>query len=395
MEPLPTHAACSACGTSPIDHRVAYALNIIDEAYLKTIGALFGALRIPLETSFTNRILGVIFWCFNAIGIVRFSTDISKASNERSELIWREAAKRDISMEQLVLFGRHLDHYRARLHNRWIYFESLPIPFSFSQQGYAWMDDKFTLALRLEKAGVPAPKARLAASWESTLRAFNELPKPVIVKPRVGSRGRHTTTNINTTRELKVAYNLARQIARELVIEEHLFGSVCRATVINKKLVGFFKADPPRIMGDDTHSVSELIAMQNKNRPARIGAIRVTDDVREFIARKGYTTESVLSKGVTLELTAKTGRFFGGYTREMLPDVHPKLHDIFKKAAELVSVPVAGFDCIMVDPTTDPNQQRWGIIECNSLPFIDLHYFPFAGTPNNLAPHVWDLWATS
>mgnify|MGYP006366473691 FL=1 len=76
----------------------------------------------------------------------------------------------------------------------------------------------------------------------------------------------------------------------------------------------------------------------------------------------------------------------------MLPEVHPKMHSIFKKAGEIVSVPVAGFDLIIEDPSSDPDTQNWGIIECNSLPFIDLHYFALEGEPVNVATFIWDLW---
>jgi hypothetical protein len=46
----------------------------------------------------------------------------------------------------------------------------------------------------------------------------------------------------------------------------------------------------------------------------------------------------------------------------------------------------------MENPQDDPNNQKWGIIEANSLPFIDLHYWPLYGEPVNIASYVWDLW---
>jgi cyanophycin synthetase len=102
--------------------------------------------------------------------------------------------------------------------------------------------------------------------------------------------------------------------------------------------------------------------------------------------------ESVIPKDTIVHLLAKTGRLYGGYTKEMIPEVHPKMHSIFKKAGEIVSVPVAGFDLIIEDPKADPDTQNWGIIECNSLPFIALHYFALEGEPVNVATFIWDLW---
>jgi hypothetical protein len=34
---------------------------------------------------------------------------------------------------------------------------------------------------------------------------------------------------------------------------------------------------------------------------------------------------------------------------------------------------------------------RCGVIECNSLPFIDLHHFPLQGKPRNIAAAVWNV----
>ncbi|MFA6503055.1 MAG: hypothetical protein WCT45_02245, partial [Candidatus Paceibacterota bacterium] len=139
----------------------------------------------------------------------------------------------------------------------------------------------------------------------------------------------------------------------------------------------------------------ELIAQKNASRHERLGEVVITDDLISFIRRAGYTLEGVLPHGVVLDLSAKTGRFYGGSTEEMLTNVHPKMHEIFTKAAGIIGAPVAGFDLISADPTQDPDTERWGIIECNSLPFIDLHYYALRGEPVDVARHIWDLWNES
>ena len=383
---------CSACGTSPVNHRLFLTTSIIDDVLHATMGTLFGWIRVPREGFLSNAVNAGLVGFFRLFGLAHFSTDRSKAASGRSELIWEEAYRRGIPMEQIVMFGKPLEQYRAKIGGHWVYFQSIPIPPWLPQKGYDWVDDKFKLSARLEKAGVAAPKARRVSSFGAAKRAFESLQKPIIIKPRSGSRGRHTTTNIKTVDELRYAYDLARQIALELVVEEHLFGSVYRATVVNNKLVGFFQANPPRITGDGIHSIQELIDTQNKNRPEKIGEIVVSDDTRAFIARFGHTLESILPSGQTLDLTAKTGRFYGGYTKEMLPDVHPKMHQYFQKAGEAVEASIVGFDVIIPDPIGDPDGQHWGIIECNSLPFIDLHYYAYEGEPKDIAKDIWDLW---
>jgi cyanophycin synthetase len=118
----------------------------------------------------------------------------------------------------------------------------------------------------------------------------------------------------------------------------------------------------------------------------------VNDDVLAFLERQNLNLNSVVENNRIVNLSAKTGRFYGGYTREMLPEVHPKMHSYFEQAGKIVDIPIAGFDLIIDDPTKDPDEQRWGIIECNSMPFIDLHYFSLEGEHINIAKNVWDLW---
>ena len=57
-----------------------------------------------------------------------------------------------------------------------------------------------------------------------------------------------------------------------------------------------------------------------------------------------------------------------------------------------MGLPVVGFDVIIGDPTKSADSQRFGIIECNSLPFIDLHYYALEGKPRNIAGMIWDMW---
>lgn len=383
---------CSACGTSDVNHKLLLTTGILEE----TIGRLGKySLKVfsvddghPLFI-YSEKVIGSLA---RFLKIIKYSSDKEKAITGRSRLIWDEAEERGIKMEQVLVFGKPIESYRAFLNGKYFTFESLPIPPHLPKSGYTWVDNKFILSEKLEAHGIPAPKTKEAMTPRSALRAFNSLSKPVIIKPRSGSRGRHTTTNINTEKELRDALSLAHVIAPVVVVEEHLFGSVYRATVVDGKLVGFFRADPPSVTGDGVHTVRELIDIKNKSRHELLSDIKVNDDVLAFIQRQNLNMDSVVEDGRIVNLSAKTGRFYGGYTREMLPEVHPKMHDYFERAGKLVDIPVAGFDLIIEDPTLDPDEQRWGIIECNSMPFIDLHYFSLEGEHINIAKNVWDLW---
>jgi D-alanine-D-alanine ligase-like ATP-grasp enzyme len=161
---------------------------------------------------------------------------------------------------------------------------------------------------------------------------------------------------------------------------------------VNGTLVGFFQGDPPRVVGDGKRTIRELIAKQNVGKHDRVQEIVVREEHELFLARQGYTLDSALTTGARIDLTHRTGRLFGGETRELLNTVHPSMRAYLERAARILQTPVVGIDLIIEDPVSDPDTQRWGIIEANSLPYIDLHYLPLYGEPSNVASAVWDLW---
>ncbi|MEK7113619.1 MAG: ATP-grasp domain-containing protein, partial [Patescibacteria group bacterium] len=306
---------CSACGTSPVNHHLIFSLNLIEETVGKINLRLFSFTSKGIWLKFSKLVEKLILNLMSTIGIMRFSDDIKKSVTGRSKLIWEEAKRRNIMMQQIQLLGKPLEFYRAKVNGKMHYFQSLPIPEHLSTKGYLWLDDKFTLFEKLDKAGIPAPHTKKAFTLKGAKKAFDQMQKPLIIKPKNGSRGRHTTTNITTEEEFLKALEIARQITLFPVIQEHLDGSVYRATVITNKLVGFYRADPPFVKGDGTKTIQDLILEKNKTRNERLSDILINNDLRFFIKRYGYELEDILPEGTALSLSAKTGRMYGGYTK--------------------------------------------------------------------------------
>src|SRR3989338_4427503 len=342
-EPYSKKSSCPYCGDAPINHTLYFLGSIV------TIALDSQAIKIikyapSFVKNFVDFIPSFLFETLSFFKLVKFSSDIDKAYTFRSRIIWEEAKKRGIIMEQIIFFSKPLDFYRTKLKGKNIYFESIP-------------------------------------------------KKPIIVKPRIGSRGRHTITNINTLRQFREGIKIAGQISSHLVVEEHLEGSVCRATLVNGVLAGFYRGNPPTLIGDGKKTIQELIEAKDKKRHSRVEPIHVSQELHDHILRSGFIFTDILSKGFSLSLSHRIGRLFGGTTKEMIDELHPSFIPILKQATKIVDLPVVGFDCIIPDPTKDANSQKWGIIECNSLPFIDLHYYALEGKPRNIAGMIWDMWS--
>lgn len=383
---------CLYCGNNPTNHFISFFMQtlFIGLAPILKISTIF-------ENRFTralSRMLMIPYmYIFEKIHIISWGVNPDKASTTRSLVIWQEAEKRGIKMEQLYILKKPIEQYRAKMNNKWFYFESLPIPPKLAKNSsYAWLDDKWTLKKFLERKGLPVPRGfRITGSLDAGL-AFTRLDKPLIVKPELGSRGRHTITQIFTLEDLKKSCKIAKKLCYFVICEEMLMGSVYRATYVGGEVVGILRGDQPKITGDGEKTIDQLVEEKNKNKKGAVKDFVFTKKEEDFIGRQGYNRDSILEKDKNIQLSEKIGLAYGGDAVEIIDKTHPKVLDTLRRAGDALCAPVIGFDFIIPDPTSDPSAQKWGIIEANSLPFIDLHHFPNEGTPINVAGKIWDLW---
>lgn len=391
-----TKKKCFACGNNQVNHLETYIQNTLI-VYIEPIIQFVmnnSILRfiIKIYISLLLFLFKLIMPILEFFKIIAWNFDVEKADSIRSKVIWEEAIKRKIPMKQMIVLGGCTDIYLAKVKNKEYFFRSLPKPPWLPELGEAWMDDKFILKKKLEAKNIPVPKGGSAVSFNQAIAIFDKINKPVIIKPRLGSRGRHTTTNINTREELKKAFEIAKIISRFVVIEEHIVGAVYRGTTVDGKVVGILEGTPPRITGDGNKNIKELILEKNKNKKDPIKDVIINEYLIEFLKRQNYSLESILEKNKTIDLLEKIGISYGGSSKELFYETHPKIISYLEQAAKVVDTPILGFDFIINNPTSDPDKQHWGIIECNSLPFINLHHFPVEGYSINVAEKVWDLW---
>lgn len=385
---------CLYCGNQPIPHRMTWiheTLAVFHAPLDRWLSRTWIARTVERQI---ERFMGALFRLMRRTGLAGYNHDPEKAASSRAVVLWEEATRRGIVMRSLTVGGTAVDWYEADLPGRrTLLFEGLPR----TRRGasLAWMDDKMELKKRLLAAGLPVASGGSFSRWEDLLARYRTLTKPVIVKPRLGSRGRHTTTFISDETELKKAFNLAKQLCHWVVMEEHLAGSVYRGTVIGGRCVGVLAGDPPRVNGDGRRTIEALIAEKNATKPHGVKDVRVTPVTGEFLARQGLALDSVLEAGRMIDLTEKIGVNYGGASREVTPNTHPDILKTMETAGRMVDDPLLGFDFIINDISRDPAEQRWGIIECNSLPFINLHHDPLIGMPVNVAKDVWDLWEST
>jgi cyanophycin synthetase len=312
----------------------------------------------------------------------------------RTRVLWEEATRRGIVMREFRPFGLARDLFFATYKNDARMFDGLPRPRLANDAAQKWMDDKGVILKKFSRNGIPVPRGRTVKTLAQAEDAFRAIDGPVIVKPNLGSRSRHTYVHVTDREMLRRAFLKAKELSPWVVVEEELPGFVFRVTLVGNRIAGIMRREPPHVIGDDTHTIRELVAEENKD-PLRRGPIfhelsLANDEARASLKAQDLTETSVPKKGRIVVLHSKVSRSYGASTTE-ITDAHPENLALFLKIAETLNDPVVGIDLMMEDMARSWRDQKCGVIECNSCPFIDLHHYPLKGPARNVAGMVWDL----
>ena len=384
---------CAYCGENQIPHLPFWFYESMD-IFLSPIRSSLVQKFYFLDPDFliSDRSLYKLYKLLRILGLASETNDITQAQNSRARVLWQEAQQRNIPFKELRLFGRSIDCYVAKVKDEEVMFFGLPRPKNPKpDHALKWLDDKAMLKRLLMKHNLPIAQGETFTTLRSALKCFHSLTKPVIVKPRRGSRGRHTTTYIHTEEEFKQAFRIAKKLCFWVVVEEQLYGDVFRGTTVNGKLVGVLGGSYPNVVGDGVHTISQLIELKNQTKLAGVKDMVVNEKMIRYLARNGKTLETIPQTGEIVNLSEKIGVNYGGTSYEVTNATHPDIKEVMEQAARAVGSPILGFDFIIPDITKSHKEQRMGIIECNGNPFINLHHEPLIGEPQNVAAHIWDM----
>lgn len=384
---------CKDCEPAQTNHFLAYTSVVIswfDEPLLDLFELFFKNTAEKISKKATLPFYKLMV--FLKLGY--FTNKPTEKDSYRTKCFWEEAERRGIKMKEFHL-GTIKDLFVAEFNGKKIIFDGLPRPEGKESKSLSWMDNKGIMKKKFLKEGIPVAKGGVAWNRFQAIRIFNKITKPVITKPNLGSRSRHTLIHINTKSDLIYGFRKAKKLSPLVIIEEELNGYLFRGTLIGEKLVGVVRRDQPEVFGDGVKTLRELLEIEN-NRPERNGPIfhkiKIDHEAEVELNKERMTLESIPKTGQVVYFSQKTSRGCGGTTTEVTELVHPENIKMLEKLGAYLKDPLVGVDFIIED-ISKPwfEEQHCGIIECNSLPFIDLHHYPLFGKPNNIAGKLWDL----
>ena len=384
---------CKDCEPAQEIHWVAYlsvVLEYLGQPFFDFMEILFKSTAEAISRKSSIPFLRLMVF----LGFAHFSEHPDSKDTLRTKCFWEEAERRGIKMVEFHM-GLIRDAFIAEYKGKIITFDGLPRPESLESDSLKWMDNKGIMKVKFQKEGLPVADGGTAFTKSKALKIFNRLKKPVITKPNLGSRSRHTLIHIDTEKKLIYGFKKAKKLSPLVVIEEELRGYLFRATLVNGKLVGVVRRDQPEVIGNGIHTLKELMDKENE-RPERKGPIFhkivIDPDTEIELKREGVGMKDIPKKDRVITFSQKTSRGIGGTTTEVTDIIHPENVKMLEKLGTYLKDPLVGVDFI-IEKIGEPwfGEQHCGIIECNSLPFIDLHHYPLFGKANNVAGKLWDL----
>lgn len=260
--------------------------------------------------------------------------------------------------------------------------------------------DKEGTKTMLQDSGIPVPKGTTIQFFEDLENAIEDVGGfPIVIKPLDGNHGRGITIDINSWDHAEEAYDFASKESktRSVIIERYYKGSDHRLLVVNGKLVAVSQRIPAHVIGDNKHTIEELIEITNQD-PNRgeghdnvLTKITVDKTSLSVLERQGYSLNSILAKGEIAYLRATANLSTGGIAIDRTDDIHPENVWIAERVAKVIGLDIAGIDVVTPDITRPLREMDGVIVEVNAAPGFRMHVAPSQGLSRNVAAPVLDM----
>ena len=241
----------------------------------------------------------------------------------------------------------------------------------------------------LTQCGAPVPKGQRVNNKEELKKAFENLQKPVVVKPISEMWGKGVSTNLETWEETLKAYEIASQFKGDyVIIEEFIEGDDNRVLILNNEFIAGLKRTPPCVTGNGEDSIKKLIEKENEKRKDSkkiIKEIIVDDTVVNHLKKMELSLDSVLEKGKKTKIRMTGNICSGGISENITEKVHPSIVKLCKEIVSYLDLEIGGVDVITKDISKPLEETGGKISEVNQNPDITMHTSPYIGEPVDTA----------
>lgn len=243
-------------------------------------------------------------------------------------------------------------------------------------------DKALTKALLLE-AGLPVPEGAVVSTVEEGLQVAEGVGWPLVTKPLDGSQGDGVSVGITSRKEFRRAFQIARDLAPQVLVERYVPGRQFRFLVVGEEVVAVSERLPATVMGDGVHTIQELIDTKNED-PRRgddhdrpLSRIHADAVVLMSLGRRRLALGDIPPAGEEVRLREAANLSTGGTAVDRTAEAGATLKRMAVMAAGIVGLDIAGVDIIAPAPGGDIRASA--VLEVNACPGIRMHEFPSEG----------------
>lgn len=215
--------------------------------------------------------------------------------------------------------------------------------------------NKQTTARILRQAGLPGGENKIVNTADEAVNAARSFGFPVVVKPTDQEQGSGVMADLRDENIVRTAYEAARKVSNNILVERHVNGFTHRLTVMHGKVIRVTKRIAGGVVGDGVHDITELVALLQKTpeyqrRVQSMGKqlISLDDEALSLIEQYGLKPSQILAPGQYLKLRRRDNVNAGASNQTYdLSRIHPDNIQLAIDAAALLRLDLAGIDLII------------------------------------------------
>ena len=249
----------------------------------------------------------------------------------------------------------------------------------------------------LGMASIPVASGSICVDEEDLAKTIEKIGYPIVLKPLDGNHGKGASINVTNWEDAVSGLAFAKNYSHRIIVEKFITGFDFRILVIDNKLVAAAKRVPAHVVGDDLHTIQELIEITNLDPRRGYGhenvltQIDVDRDTEDLLQKLKYTLETIPDKGEIVYLKSTANLSTGGTSVDITDMMHPENIFLAERISRVIGLDICGVD-IMAENLTQPLKVNGGVIlEVNAAPGFRMHLAPSEGLPRNVAAPVIDM----
>jgi cyanophycin synthetase len=230
----------------------------------------------------------------------------------------------------------------------------------------------------MAQAGLPVPPHLGAVDADAAVKAAHQLGYPVVVKPADLDGGKGVAAGLATEQEVRQAFEVAKVLSKNVLVEKHVHGKDYRLTVFQGEVIWAIERIPAGVQGDGFSTVGQLVDQVNANPLRGVGTyaplrrLQLDELALELLDRQGLSEAAVPAPSQFVFLRRVANVASGGQPVAVFDKVHPDNARLAVRAAELLGLDLAGIDLLIPDVARSwqEGSNKAAICEVNGQPYL-------------------------